>query len=141
MIDCLTLREVALLLKVEDPRTVDDWCQRTGVKVFADRRPKYVLRLQVEYAILKPIIPIVKATFGSRWLAALQAYRHNDMMQLITLVESAVLMPTRPARTPRGDHETKFLLSLTNLLSEQKCEDGATTTKTTQRNNRVNHVL
>jgi len=118
----INIWEAARLLGFKDLRSIRKWCHRRSVAILHEvgSNGQYLIRVQFNYARLKPLIPVLQALFKDRWPDALQACIDNNIVRMIELEErfKTNLVFGKKQHRAIGQHEQKFLSTLTKQIHE-----------------------
>jgi hypothetical protein len=71
------LRELMVILKIKDLRTVERWCLENDVTILSEIGGKYVLEDDFKLGSKKKVVPMMIKKLGSEWEAKLSGLDTN----------------------------------------------------------------
>lgn len=122
MIETITVREAAELLKYKKIKSVETWCKKNNLPILSENgnKKKYLIRAQFEYARLKKFILYLKEKYKEKWLVVFEVYMSMNLTRVVEMEEAGTtnynIMVTD--YKPKGEFEKSFLAHLTGKLTE-----------------------
>lgn len=82
----IELKELGVILLLEDIRSVSKWCQDKGIDIQVIGKRKVVHRFMVEMELDKQLIIRLKENFPEKWEELYRCYKQQDQLGYLMLL-------------------------------------------------------